>query len=226
MRIFFILHTVFTDPCNPSPCGQNSLCHVSNDHVAVCSCQIGMVGTPPFCKPECVVSSECSLQQACLNNKCRDPCPGTCGRNAKCQVVNHNPICTCQRDYSGDPFVVCTKIVVNDVIIPRNPCDPNPCGPNSECRVINDSPACSCVKNYIGKPPSCRPECVINTECPSNKACITQKCQDPCPGSCGSNAKCNVINHTPSCTCIEGYSGDPFIGCNIARQGRCYFIFI
>lgn len=30
-----------------------------------------------------------------------------CGVNAQCQVVNHNPICSCYNGYTGDPFVRC-----------------------------------------------------------------------------------------------------------------------
>lgn len=96
---------------------------------------------------------------------------------------------------------------------PINICVPSPCGPNSECRDRNGSPACSCLPNYIGTPPSCRPECTINPECPSHLACINQKCIDPCPGSCGSNAVCSVINHTPMCSCNNGFTGDPFTYC-------------
>lgn len=94
-----------------------------------------------------------------------------------------------------------------------NPCEPSPCGPNSVCQVRGESPACSCLKNYIGMPPNCRPECTINPECQTTRACINQLCRDPCPGSCGSNALCNVINHSPSCTCLIGFIGDPFRGC-------------
>lgn len=97
------------DPCNPSPCGPNSLCRVNNG-VAVCSCQPSYVGSPPACRPECVVSAECPLTQACLASKCRDPCPGTCGQNARCQVVNHNPICSCSPGNTGDPFRQCFPI--------------------------------------------------------------------------------------------------------------------
>lgn len=96
---------------------------------------------------------------------------------------------------------------------PRDPCLPSPCGPNSQCRDIGGSPSCSCLANYIGTPPNCRPECTINPECPSNRACIKEKCRDPCPGSCGAGANCAVINHTPICTCPEGYTGDPFSNC-------------
>jgi hypothetical protein len=44
-------------------------------------------------------------------------------------------------------------------------------------------------------------------------ACIEQKCVDPCPGTCGANAKCDVRNHSPICTCIDGYTGNPFTEC-------------
>lgn len=171
-----------------------------------------MIGQPPFCKPECVVSAECNLQQACLNNKCRDPCPGTCGQNTNCQVINHNPICSCLNGFTGDPFTRCNVIPIEKPR-PTNPCQPSPCGPNSECKVIGETPACTCLSNYIGAPPNCRPECSINSECPTNKACMRQKCEDPCPGSCGLNAKCSVINHTPSCSCDTGFTGDPFRDC-------------
>lgn len=97
-----------TNPCVPSPCGSNSICREVNSH-AVCTCQTDYVGTPPQCRPECVVSSECSQDKTCINQKCVDPCPGTCGQNAVCKVVNHNPICSCARGYSGDPFVNCIR---------------------------------------------------------------------------------------------------------------------
>jgi len=96
---------------------------------------------------------------------------------------------------------------------PINPCVPSPCGPYSQCRDLGGAPSCSCLANYIGVPPNCRPECSINPECQSNRACIREKCQDPCPGSCGAGAQCVVINHIPVCTCPEGFTGDPFSNC-------------
>lgn len=99
---------VIQNPCNPSPCGLNSQCREQNNH-AVCSCVPTFIGAPPNCKPECVVSSECPLDKSCVNQKCKDPCPGTCGQNARCQVVNHNPICICEVGYTGDPFRRCIK---------------------------------------------------------------------------------------------------------------------
>lgn len=99
-------------------------------------------------------------------------------------------------------------------LVETNPCVPSPCGPNSVCQNAGTVPSCACLSNYIGSPPNCRPECTINAECTSNLACIKEKCQDPCSGSCGVNANCNVLNHIPICTCPEGYSGDPFRYCH------------
>lgn len=220
-----------------------------NNH-AVCSCRTNFIGTPPSCRPECVVSSECPLDKACIGQRCKDPCPGTCGLNARCQVTNHNPICSCKQGFTGDPFVRCipedsklfstidfetfSKIsnkivqigrpVVSDP--PRNPCEPSPCGPNSQCKPVGNTAACSCLPNYIGRAPNCRPECTSNSECSSMQACINEKCKNPCPGSCGTFATCVVQNHQPSCKCYDGYTGDPYSACmvipsNISSHENC-----
>ena len=111
-KVFFHLccvAPVVTLPCSPSPCGPNSQCREINGQ-AVCSCVPGFMGSPPACRPECVVSSECGQNEACSNQRCRNPCPGTCGVGARCEVVNHNPICSCPARFTGDPFVRCQPI--------------------------------------------------------------------------------------------------------------------
>lgn len=65
------------------------------------------MGSPPTCRPECITSTDCNPNEACINQKCRNPCVGTCGIRAICQVVNHNPICSCPTSLSGDPFIRC-----------------------------------------------------------------------------------------------------------------------
>lgn len=103
----------------------------------------------------------------------------------------------------------------------RTPCVPSPCGANAICKEYNGAGSCSCLPDYIGNPyEGCRPECVLNSDCPSNRACIRNKCQDPCPGTCGQNADCQVVNHLPSCTCIIGFTGDPFQYCSPAPPER------
>lgn len=216
------LVVVPTNPCQPSPCGPNSQCRAIGESPS-CSCLENFVGTPPNCKPECISNSECPNHLACINQKCKDPCPGTCGLNAECRVVSHTPNCVCIQGHIGDPFSQCTLPIAtpNEII---SPCSPSPCGSNAQCREQNKAGACVCLSDYIGNPyEGCRPECTLNTDCPSNKACINNKCKDPCPGTCGPNANCQVVNHVPSCTCTAGYTGDPFRYCNlIIVEGICW----
>lgn len=106
-----------------------------------------------------------------------------------------------------------TNVFPSEQLEPLNPCVPSPCGPFSQCREINGHAVCSCQTNYIGSPPNCRPECVVSSECPQNQACEKQRCKDPCPGACGLNARCQVVNHFPACSCPPGFTGDPFNRC-------------
>lgn len=94
------------------------------------------------------------------------------------------------------------------------PCNPSPCGANAVCKERNNAGSCSCLPEYNGDPyVECRPECVMNDDCDRNKACVNQKCVDPCIGICGSNADCFVANHSPYCTCLTAYTGNPLVGC-------------
>lgn len=219
-------------PCEPSPCGSNAECREQNG-AGACICLPEYIGNPyEGCRPECSINSDCPSNKACVRNKCSDPCPGTCGQNAYCQVLAHLPTCTCNVGFTGDPFRFCETIRPPTkrksllfsspcshsfeccfVAIKENPCNPSPCGPNSQCRVVNQQAVCSCLPEYTGSPPGCRPECTVSMECPLNKACINQKCVDPCPGTCGINAKCEVKNHSPICSCQSGHTGDPFTRC-------------
>lgn len=116
-------------------------------------------------------------------------------------------------------------IIVAEQLPQQRPCLPSPCGANAVCREQNGAGSCSCLLEYFGNPyEGCRPECVINSDCVPDRACIRNKCQDPCPGTCGQNADCQVVNHLPSCTCRIGYTGDPFRYCNtiLKRESETY----
>lgn len=94
------------NPCIPSPCGPYAQCRDIGGTPS-CSCLPTYIGVPPQCRPECTINAECSSNLACINQKCADPCPGSCGFNALCHVYNHVPICTCEESYTGDPFSSC-----------------------------------------------------------------------------------------------------------------------
>lgn len=212
-------------PCTPSPCGPNAECRESNG-AGACYCYPSYEGNPfdqqSGCRRECELNEDCLSNLACVRNKCIDPCVGTCGSDALCEVNKHIPLCQCPEGYSGDPFFLCKQ----DPITPApwiNPCAPSPCGPNSQCREVNNQAVCSCLSNYIGNPPSCRPECVVSSECSPQMACLNQKCSDPCPNTCGIGSNCKTVNHNPICSCPDGYMGDPFSRCTKIRKTSCYF---
>ena len=100
--------------------------------------------------------------------------------------------------------------------VETDPCNPSPCGPNAICR----NGECTCEPEYSGNPyEACRPECILNSECPRDKACMRFKCKDPCPGVCGQLARCDIVNHIPVCSCPDGYIGDPFVSCRLKPKG-------
>lgn len=181
------------------------------------------------------MNAECPGNLACLKERCRDPCPGSCGVFTTCITIKHSPVCQCEQGYTGDPFIGCSPIPGMGEQISRNeinpfkkifilvqppapiePCNPSPCGANAICKELNGAGSCTCLPEYFGDPYlGCKPECVINSDCPKDKACIGNKCKNPCPGACGLNADCRVSNHAPSCFCLEGYTGNPAVACHV-----------
>lgn len=95
-----------------------------------------------------------------------------------------------------------------------DPCNPSPCGANAVC---SNNGECSCLPEYQGDPYfECRPECVLSSDCPHDKACHRRKCVNPCnSGVCASNAICEVVLHIPMCRCPERMTGNAFIQCSV-----------
>lgn len=209
------------EPCNPNPCQvANSQCQISPAGAAVCVCLPGYTGSElAGCRPECVSNSECPASQACLNRRCVDPCPGSCGQ-AVCSVANHIAFCNCPPGYTGDPYngqgcQIIPSIGIPSVLapLPPSPCESHPCGPNSRCQVVFNMAQCSCLPGMIFTTPSCRPECVSASDCPSGRGCVNNKCVDPCPGTCASDAECRVVDHSPVCACRPGFTGNAYASC-------------
>lgn len=105
-----------------------------------------------------------------------------------------------------------------------DPCSYTQCGMNALCRVDSSHKGrCHCPDTYFGNPMAVceRPQCVSDSECPHDLACVNQKCQSPC--ACAPNAMCNVIHHIPNCHCPPGYTGNPHDSCLIGNNGRFDF---
>lgn len=119
----------YSSPCEPSPCGLNAEC-VERNGAGSCKCLEDFIGNPyEGCRPECVVNTDCSPTLACIQNKCKDPCPGICAPNGICQVVNHLPSCHCPMGLTGDAYTycidkvegkhICFSFILNKVFIPN-----------------------------------------------------------------------------------------------------------
>lgn len=95
------------DPCYPSPCGPNTQCLNG-----VCSCISDYIGDPYVnCQPECLLNAQCMRNQACIQNKCVDPCAiNPCGREAICNVFNHVAMCYCPYGMTGNPNLACSPV--------------------------------------------------------------------------------------------------------------------
>ena len=83
----------------------------------------------------------------------------------------------------------------------------NPCASTAECLARNHHAECRCKPGLIGdpfvrcvqqEPHQPKPECQTNSDCPSDKACISERCQDACLGVCGINAECHTSYHRAS----------------------------
>lgn len=205
-------------PCIPNPCGPGAECIVTASGNSLCRCPEGLGGEPTGligCHGfECVIDDNCPENQACIGNKCQDPCPGSCGVHADCRVETHHPVCTCHNDFTGNPVIRCYPIPHPMPV--HNPCMPSPCGLNTVCRIMNERAVCSCLPDFHGDPQfGCNPECILNSDCPVNKACLNRHCVDPCTNGniCGLQAICQVRDHSAICICPEGYMGNPFQQC-------------
>jgi len=71
-------------------------------------------------------------------------------------VDRGNPICSCPRGKTGNPFVRC--------IPDGEKCTGNLCGPNSGCRMLGDRPVCYCLPRF-GEIEFFRPFCVFAPLC-------------------------------------------------------------
>lgn len=199
-------------PCAGNPCGPNAVCRVVGTERS-CSCLPGYTGQPPQCRPECVRHEECSPRQACLQNKCVDPCPGICGINAECFVVSHNPICSCVTGFTGDPFIRCTPIA-------PIPATPPPEAPPLPVPVYHEITTLTPIAHYTDytDQPVIPDRITTSTMRPIGITPAPKDPQDydPCnPSPCGANTNCKMDYNTGHavCECKEGYFGNPQAQC-------------
>ncbi|CAL8109614.1 unnamed protein product [Orchesella dallaii] len=118
----------------------------------------------------------------------------TCGKNAFC-IVNGKQVavCRCAEGFIGNPYVECKdkSLTTTSTTTEGFPSPPT------------TTPSSSHPNTY----------CNSHKECPNDRACIQNSCQDPCTiqSICGPNSYCNeTTHHIPVCKCKEGFTGDPY----------------
>lgn len=75
------------------------------------------------------------------------------------------------------------------------------------------------------------PECIADNDCTNDKACINQRCENPCtasPNICGQNAECHPQLHRALCICRNGYTGNAQTACfeSMYRQNHQHNSFL
>lgn len=227
------------DPCRVlEPCQRPSNCKVvpsSPVRTMICVCPTGYISSGSgTCKPtptavdigECSADTDCPTDKSCINNLCRNPC--NCGVNAECRINNHKPVCSCLEGFDGNPEIQCESIGCrsNDECSGHQACInrkciavcsmDNACGSKAECYGVNHRAICDCPRGFTGNADiSCvLVGCRSDSECPSDKSCINNKCANPCGTKpCVDSSECKVYNHNPVCTCPIGYNGNPNVAC-------------
>ncbi|ODN00059.1 Adhesion G protein-coupled receptor E1 [Orchesella cincta] len=116
----------------------------------------------------------------------------TCGENASCiRNTKQVAVCRCKDGYIGNPYVECKDKSLTTTTTEGFPSPPTTTPSNS---YPND-------------------RCNSHKDCPNDRACIHNTCQDPCTiqSICGPDSYCNeTTHHIPVCKCKEGYTGDPY----------------
>lgn len=177
----------------PSGNDRRSISVLSTEYDSAC-----LISSVEFCKMPLVFSvvsgcrsdSECPSDKACLNGQCQNPCRvpnDPCGDQAVCEAILHRPVCKCPIGWAGNPHIECFT------------CESILC-----LRLLHSRFS----KYYF------LDECQVNADCPLDKACVSNKCINPCrQTSCGDRAECKVDYHQPRCVCPPGLQGNPIVKC-------------
>ena len=200
--IFSVNQCVDIDECQNNPCEPTALC-TNTVGAYQCRCPPGTVADlNGKCQPsdQCLSDNECPSTATCNNGKCQNPCeiPGSCGADAICTPVNHNPMCSCPARTKGNPNVRCTPLecvsnsdCTSERTCVRNKCVdvcslPNVCGQNTECKATNHVSRCFCKPGFTGDPTlGCTQLqlCTAEEQCPSGMLCSFGICSPPCKSS-------------------------------------------
>lgn len=115
-----------------------------------------------------------------------------------------------------DSDCVYDKACINSNCV--NPCNIKSCGHGAECIVQAHRAHCICPMGTQGSPMiSCvSVVCQYNEDCADHEACdrLNRRCRPVCEqDTCAEHATCLAQAHQPTCTCLSGFQGNPYIEC-------------
>lgn len=168
-----------------------------------------------------------------------------CAVSAECYGAAHRAQCRCPAGTRGDPRTRCARAdcelhadCADDHVCEQGACrpacaaQPAPCAPNADCFARNHAASCRCPPALpLGDPlVYCQkikvigePECRMDGDCPSGRACLRDQCREPCAElrPCAGSARCSVSDSTPFrtliCRCPEGFIPDDQGACRPAQ---------
>ncbi|XP_071552987.1 uncharacterized protein [Panulirus ornatus] len=197
-----------TGDCRQTGCGSAASCLRERDGSYTCRCRDSSWTGDPYveCLPAvgCRDDSECPTSQACINNKCLNPCVARnpCTAKEDCKVENQRATCIAVGCRSNTDCPTDSACYNKDC---RSPCqERNPCDASERCEVRDHIPFCISESG-----------CERDQDCTPAEACISGHCTNPCvmTSACGLDADCRAFGHTPRCSCPPGYTGDPSHRC-------------
>ena len=186
-------------PCDlADPCGRNAQCTVLDTEpvrTMVCICITGYQGN---------AAVECTPVPTCP--------PG------RGLILNEREECVCPPGHYTNDEGVCVRCPTElGFVLIGNQCI---CDSSRGLVLSEDGSECVCPPGFIMGPDGvCIPdlECVQDDDCIDIKYCelANNTCGDPCvKWPCGENAYGTPGGHRCQCRCIEGYTGDPRVGCS------------
>lgn len=138
-----------------------------------------------MCTLGCRADEDCNANEACLGNKCVNPCEESpCGPNARCTVINQRATCVCPTGFIENPTakVACLR------------------APGLPCQTNRDCPTTTaCVSNL------CTPVCSSNANCLSNERCDSS---GVCKSLCKNDEDCRSGDVCEGLLCVPGCRAD------------------
>ncbi len=154
----------------------------------------------PFCQclPGFTLSS---TRRSCVDV---DECSaaGACGKNAICQNSVGSFTCKCPAGAEGDPYDTIKGCIIGQRTIPCTN-EANCSGGGQTCL----GGRCVCRRGFITDENNLG-QCVDLNECLTGSVC-------------GPNAVCKNLPGSYDCECPQGFSGNPFVGCQICVGEAC-----